>query len=432
MVNNIYNKHLSVLLAVLLAFLLLAGSGCAAEKPVTTAATAASTVSAETILPTTAKVGTSPAKETTTVPPETTVIHSTNPTLPASTIPQPPELLLLGDLDISLEEGELFQEPGFAAWDSQGNSLTESVELEITPLSRFPGSYQYRYSVKDDKGLEASAIRKVRWSVSESKTSEAPPETTAAPSETTAAPSETTATPPETTAAPPETTAAPPQTAAPTSPPPPPVSSGSRAVYLTFDDGPQKYTERLLDILARYNVKATFFITGFSLDYSHLIARAASEGHTVGLHTNSHRYEEIYQSEAAYFWDLSIVAELYRRQTGQEPWLIRFPGGSSNSISRRYNEGIMTRLAKAVQEKGYRYMDWNVNSGDGEAIPSNLVFKNVTEGIASHEMSVVLMHDIHASTVDAVEYIIQWCQNNGYTLLPITPSTPDVHHNIQN
>lgn len=119
-------------------------------------------------------------------------------------------------------------------------------------------------------------------------------------------------------------------------------------------------------------------------------------------------------------------------QTGQKPWLIRFPGGSSNTVSRKYNSGIMSRLAREVQNRGYRYTDWDVTSGDSGYQSPEKVFQNVINGISAHSSAVVLMHDIKEHTVNAIESILAWCVSNGYSLLPITPSTPDVHHNIQN
>ena len=119
-------------------------------------------------------------------------------------------------------------------------------------------------------------------------------------------------------------------------------------------------------------------------------------------------------------------------QTGQETKLVRFPGGSSNTVS-DFNPGIMTTLAQQLHDKGYEYFDWNVSSGDaGETTSTDQVVENVISGIQSHNVSVVLQHDIKAFSVDAVEKIIQWGLNNGYTFLPLNFDSPPAHHHINN
>ena len=112
---------------------------------------------------------------------------------------------------------------------------------------------------------------------------------------------------------------------------------------------------------------------------------------------------------------------------------MRFPGGSSNGVSKKYNTGIMTRLTKDVTDMGYQYFDWNVLSGDaGETTDTEQVYENVIAGIQKHNVSIVLQHDIKGFSVDAVEKIIIWGLANGYTFLPLTPSSPTVHHTVNN
>ena len=209
--------------------------------------------------------------------------------------------------------------------------------------------------------------------------------------------------------------------------------SSQHVVYLTFDDGPSVYTERLLDILSEYNVKATFFVTEKDPDYTYLIEREARDGHTVALHSATHNYELIYNSEEAFFKDLFRIKDVVVEQTGNNPWLIRFPGGSSNTVSRHYCEGLMTRLSEEVTHYGYRYTDWNVDSGDAQSTVRDVIYWNVVNGIyESDDYSVVLMHDTKGATVEAIESIIQWCIDRNYTLLPITRDAPDVHQPIAN
>ena len=190
------------------------------------------------------------------------------------------------------------------------------------------------------------------------------------------------------------------------------VVNGERTVYLTFDDGPSEHTSRLLDILGKYNVKATFFVTGNGSD--EMILREYQEGHSIGLHTNTHEYSYIYSSVDNYFDDLNAVRYRVKRITGYESNLIRFPGGSSNTVSMNYDGGIhiMSILTDEVSKRGFYYYDWNVLSGDaGETENTDEVYNNVISTLKEGN-SIVLQHDTKGFSVDAVEKIIQYCLNN--------------------
>ena len=204
-----------------------------------------------------------------------------------------------------------------------------------------------------------------------------------------------------------------------------------RVIYLTFDDGPSSYTSKLLDVLKKYGVKATFFVCGYggSLD---MMKREAAEGHTVAIHSLTHDYKKIYASEEAYFNDLNAMNEIIKQKTGSYSHVVRFPGGSSNKVS-RFNPGIMTRLTKALGDAGYAYFDWNVDSNDaGGASSSDEVYRNVVNGCSGRKYSVVLQHDIKGFSVNAVERIIQWGLANGYTFAPLTVNSPVCHHGLNN
>ena len=126
------------------------------------------------------------------------------------------------------------------------------------------------------------------------------------------------------------------------------------------------------------------------------------------------------------------MQQVIQDATGVETWLLRFPGGSSNTISRK-NHGLMTYLTQAVEDCGFSYFDWNVDSGDaGNAKTSDAVFQNVVDGVQENSYSVVLQHDIHSCSVDAVERIILWGQRNGYQFLPLQIDSPVVHHVVLN
>lgn len=204
----------------------------------------------------------------------------------------------------------------------------------------------------------------------------------------------------------------------------------NRIVYLTFDDGPGEYTGRLLDVLAKYGIKATFFVTSRGDD--NLIKREYDEGHTVALHTSSHDYAYVYSNVENYFADLYEVRDRVKRITGFEPTLIRFPGGSSNTISARYKRGIMSTLVNEVGRRGFQYVDWNVSSGDaGGASTAAQVYNNVVSRLGEGRY-VVLQHDIKGFSVDAVERIIQYGQANGYVFLPMTANSFLAHHGVNN
>jgi peptidoglycan/xylan/chitin deacetylase (PgdA/CDA1 family) len=208
------------------------------------------------------------------------------------------------------------------------------------------------------------------------------------------------------------------------------ISANGKTIYLTFDDGPGKYTEQLLDVLAKYNVKVTFFVVG--TDHPQIMARIAKEGHSIGVHSYSHRLKEIYKSEEEFFADVEEMQTLIEEHTGKRTNLLRFPGGSSNSFS-RYNEGIMTRLSEEVTKRGYVYFDWNVDSLDASgATTAEEVFENVKIGVEEKEISVVLQHDIKDFSVEAVEMIIQWGLENGYTFRALDESSPTCQHKIYN
>lgn len=210
----------------------------------------------------------------------------------------------------------------------------------------------------------------------------------------------------------------------------PPV--GPKTVYLTFDDGPGPDTGRLLDVLKKYNVKATFFVTCNRAANRQFIKRAHEEGHSIGLHTCSHDYAKVYASEEAYFKDLESISNLVKELTGTETKLIRFPGGSSNTVSKTYSKGLMSKLTKAVQEKGYVYFDWNVSSGDaGGANTSGMVYNNITKSLRG-DYSIVLQHDIKGFSVDAVEGVIKFGKQYGFEFKALDMNSPTAHHRINN
>lgn len=204
-------------------------------------------------------------------------------------------------------------------------------------------------------------------------------------------------------------------------------------VYLTFDDGPGPHTERLLDILDKYGVKVTFFVTNQFPNYQYLIGEAYRRGHTIALHTYSHDYATIYSSESGYYADLNKMKEICINQTGVAPTIVRFPGGTSNTVSKKYCSGIMSTLASSLPANGYNYTDWNVSSGDaGGTTSKDQIVSNVISGISNKKVSNVLQHDIKGYSVDAVAEIIEWGQSQGYTFLPMDSGSPMIQFKPNN
>ena len=195
-------------------------------------------------------------------------------------------------------------------------------------------------------------------------------------------------------------------------------------IYLTFDDGPSDNgsTSKILDILKSEGVHATFFVTNRGSD--NLIKREYDEGHTVALHTSTHDYSYIYSSVNNYFNDLNSVQNRVYNITGYKPEIIRFAGGSNNTVSNRYNSGIMDILTKEVLNRGYSYFDWNVSSGDaGECSTSDCVYNNVVKNLSKSRINIILMHDTKMFTANALKDIIFYAKINGYVFKVIDKNT---------
>lgn len=206
-----------------------------------------------------------------------------------------------------------------------------------------------------------------------------------------------------------------------------------KVVYLTFDDGPSANTQKVLEILDVYGAKATFFVTGTNKNYYYLIKQAHDAGHTIGLHTYIHEYDQIYNSPAAYFADLKRIEDLVYSQIGSIPKYIRFPGGSSNQVSKKYCSKIMTKLTKEVINRGYQYYDWNEDSEDGSGqLSVKQLIKNAT---ASNDNNIILLfHDANGkdNSIKAIGPVIQYYQSKGYVFKGIDDSSYVNHHSVSN
>lgn len=207
-------------------------------------------------------------------------------------------------------------------------------------------------------------------------------------------------------------------------------------IYLTFDDGPTSdSTPAILDILKKRNIKATFFVLHYNDQNAQYIKREHQEGHTVALHGYTHTYSEVYQSADTCLENFRKIGEQVYNTIGVNSKIIRFPGGSSNTVSKKYCQGVMTEVTQRAIKEGYRYFDWNVDSDDaGKAKTSERIYNNVTNGVKPNRDNVVLMHDFSGNhkTIDALEDIITWGLEQGYEFKKITRETPMVTHSVNN
>lgn len=211
----------------------------------------------------------------------------------------------------------------------------------------------------------------------------------------------------------------------------PETEEAYRKVYITFDDGPSIYTEEILDILAQYHVKATFFVTGKGKEnYGDTYRRIVEEGHTLGMHSYSHEYINIYASLGNFRSDLVSLRDFLYDETGVVSNVYRFPGGSSNQVSRT-DIHEMTAYLNAMD---IRYFDWNISAGDATsaAVSSEQIVDRVMSELPSRQVAVILMHDAadKHTTVEALPKLIEEIQamDDGTEILPITEDTMLIQH----
>lgn len=200
-----------------------------------------------------------------------------------------------------------------------------------------------------------------------------------------------------------------------------------RVVYLTFDDGPNNYCDKILEALDRNNIKATFFVVGTIKEKE--LKKIKEEGHTIGLHSASHNYAYIYRSENDFLWDLYELQDFVYQVTGEYSHYIRFPGGSKNKVSDEVNYGIMDKLRPLVEDLGFEYYDWHVATGDSsEFATKEHILSSVERGLINdYDELIILMHDLHPITVDVIDDLVKLCKEHGYRFDKITDETIPFH-----
>lgn len=285
----------------------------------------------------------------------------------------PPVISLGGFSEMCVKLGGTFTDPGYTATDNKDGNVTSSVTVSGSVDTSKVGTYEITYSATD--AAKNTGIVKRRVCVYDN--------VQAAQGEN---------------------------------------PTGS-VIYLTFDDGPGKYTQQLLNTLDSYGVKVTFFVTNQFPKYQHLIGAAYKAGHSIGVHTYSHQWS-IYRSKEAYFDDFWKMNAIIEKQTGQKSRIFRFPGGTNNQVSRSYCSGIMSLLSTEMPKAGYFGYDWTVGSLDTELSSPAAIASQVKKSLKPGKRNIVLLHDIKGHTVNAIPEIIRYGITNGYKFATINENTP--------
>lgn len=184
-------------------------------------------------------------------------------------------------------------------------------------------------------------------------------------------------------------------------------------VYLTFDDGPSDLTPQVLDLLDKYNAKATFFVVHTdNEEYTSYLKEIVDRGHTLAFHSYSHDYNKIYKSVDAFLEDFNQVYNWVYEETGVRPTLFRFPGGSTNGKT-----AVVNDIIAEMERRGFIYYDWNVSSGDGSNLTTTEnILENVCTNVGNFDQPVVLMHDGAGknATFKALPTILKTLADEGY------------------
>lgn len=295
-----------------------------------------------------------------------------------------PKLVLNGEESIVLNMGDAYNELGVTVTDNCDQDIQNKVAIESNVNTNVAGQYTVSYTATDNSENKTTITRTV---------------TVVNPYNS------------------------------------PNLNGVGKVIYLTFDDGPSStITPSLLQILKEENVKATFFVINHSDSLNYLIKQEYDEGHTVALHSDTHEYSYVYSSVDNYFNDLTSIQNKVSGIIGIKPNIIRFPGGSSNTVSRKYSPGIMSILSKEVLNRGFIYFDWNVSSEDaGGARTASQVYNNVVNNLV-YKNNVVLLHDFESNykTLNAIRDIIQYGKSHGYIFKAITQDTYPTRHHVNN
>jgi len=300
--------------------------------------------------------------------------------LPEAVIEVPPpnrRLELYGEGELDWPCGVPFEDPGFAAYDSDGADRSGDVRVEGSPVVWRVGDYPILYLFSENDG-EFAAARRIVHVVAQPL-----PEINEPPGGT---------------------------------------------ICLTFDDGPSADTAYLLDILAKYNVKATFFIVANHSKNMDILPRIVAEGHTLGIHCYDHRsYEYLYKDMEHYCSDLLTAQKIVHDYTGHYAHVVRFPGDSRTaSLLAGTLTGKYPELYDTLADMGIRAYDWNVQPESATKDTAGTL-EQFTHPREPYEYAVVLQHDTRHFSVAAVEKMIQWALDQGYTFAALDETFPEIH-----
>lgn len=196
-------------------------------------------------------------------------------------------------------------------------------------------------------------------------------------------------------------------------------------VYLTFDDGPSDNTYSILSYLEQYNIKATFFVVPERTESCYAKLKAiADAGHSIGVHSASHVYNDIYASVEAYLEDFHEAWDIIYDATGIKTEIFRFPGGSVND----FNVETRDKIIQEMTRRGFRYYDWNVESGDVNGATWTDMYNSIPTDIANCYRSIVLMHDSNSTpnTVLVLGDVLHVLVSDGYKFDKINNDTRPV------
>lgn len=290
-------------------------------------------------------------------------------------------ILLEGGEELTWTCGVPFTDPGYTAYGREGEDMTDSVTVKGKVRAWRVGSYTLSYRLKDSKGTIARVKRTVK--VVKAKL----PDT---------------------------------------------VKQPKKTIYLTFDDGPGPYTEKVLKILDKYGIKATFFIVASRSRCEEILPKIAAAGHTIGIHAYRHHIPTLYESEESFFSDFLHAQKIVRRYTGSYATVARLPGGgkSASFLVGQY-AGRYKTFEKRMHNMGIRYYDWDIQPESGFQTTEGTYQSFVYFMKKQKGPTIVLQHDTRYYSVQALEQMIQWGLDHGYTFLPIDQTTPEVHFTYQ-
>ena len=200
-----------------------------------------------------------------------------------------------------------------------------------------------------------------------------------------------------------------------------------KIAYITFDDGPYHSTDQVLDILNKYEIKATFFTIGLDKDdcydspgYScyNTYKKIVENGHTIANHTYSHQiFRGLYSSSDSFINQVKLQEKLIEERTGAKTNILRFPGGSSTANAKLGND--INNVKAWLHENNYGWVDWTAQDGDGGYLPSyDTAWNNFTNSI-NENIEVILFHDYSYTTISMLPAAIEYLQNRDYIILPL-------------